>query len=673
MSNVVYRVIVGTKALRVKVFKGLPGAAGASELSDLNDVTITNPQAGNSLAYNGTEWVNTPVAPGSGDVVGAASSVDNNLAAFDGTTGKIIKDSGVSPASFATAAQGSLADTAVQPAAIANFETTTQLNARDTANRNRANHTGTQGAATISDFQTTVSANTDVAANTAARHAAVTVTDSSEIDFTLTGQDITAAIVSGSIAATKLDAGVNASLTAANTAVQPAAIANFETTTQLNARDTANRDRVNHTGTQLANTISDFATTVRGVVLTGLTTASNVIIAATDTVLEAFGKLQAQFTALKGNVLEKDNVTSYTPSADFHPATKKYVDDNSVSGATALDDLTDVTITAPSNGQALRYNGTVWINDTLPTGTGDVAGPASAVNNNFAAFDGTTGKLIKDSGNSAGTFALSSHTHAVGDIVGVATQKLIGRRTTGTGSAEEIGIDGGLEISGNNIRRQALTGDVTAAAGDNATTIANDAVSNAKLANMGANTLKGNNTGSTADPIDLNATQVRTLLNVADGANNYTHPNHSGDVTSVGDGATTIVNDAVTNAKMANMAVNTIKGRISTGTGDPEDLTAANVRTITETETTTQLNTRDTNNRNTDNHTNGTTNKVFTATEQTKLTGIEAGAEVNTINSRVAGEPTGSDQVLNVVSLTEAEYTAGSKISTTFYIITDAV
>ena len=36
--------------------------------------------------------------------------------------------------------------------------------------RDRANHTGTQLANTISNFQTTVSANTDVAANTAARH-----------------------------------------------------------------------------------------------------------------------------------------------------------------------------------------------------------------------------------------------------------------------------------------------------------------------------------------------------------------------------------------------------------------------------------------------------------------------------------------------------------------------
>ncbi len=35
----------------------------------------------------------------------------------------------------------------------------------------------------------------------------------------------------------------------------------------------------------------------------------------------------------------------------------------------------------------------------------------------------------------------------------------------------------------------------------------------------------------------------------------YTHPNHSGDVTSVGDGATTISNNAVTTVKILNEAV----------------------------------------------------------------------------------------------------------------------
>ena len=35
----------------------------------------------------------------------------------------------------------------------------------------------------------------------------------------------------------------------------------------------------------------------------------------------------------------------------------------------------------------------------------------------------------------------------------------------------------------------------------------------------------------------------------------YTHPNHTGDVTSVGDGATTISNNAVTTVKILNEAV----------------------------------------------------------------------------------------------------------------------
>lgn len=55
------------------------------------------------------------------------------------------------------------------------------------------------------------------------------------------------------------------------------------------------------------------------------------------------------------------------------------------------------------------------------------------------------------------------------------------------------------------------------------------------------------------------------------------------DVTATGPGsaAATIANDAVTNAKAANMAQSTIKGRaVSAGTGDPTDLTAAQATAI---------------------------------------------------------------------------------------------
>lgn len=70
----------------------------------------------------------------------------------------------------------------------------------------------------------------------------------------------------------------------------------YETPSQLNTRDTNNRARANHTGNQLASTISDFADTVRSTVLTGLSTATNAVIDATDTVLSALGKLQKQLS-----------------------------------------------------------------------------------------------------------------------------------------------------------------------------------------------------------------------------------------------------------------------------------------------------------------------------------------------------------------------------------------
>lgn len=60
----------------------------------------------------------------------------------------------------------------------------------------------------------------DIALNTADRHEAVSVTDSDEINFTLTGQNITASLVASSIDESKLDASVNSSLDLAESALQ---------------------------------------------------------------------------------------------------------------------------------------------------------------------------------------------------------------------------------------------------------------------------------------------------------------------------------------------------------------------------------------------------------------------------------------------------------------------
>ena len=102
----------------------------------------------------------------------------------------------VLPAGVDHSALGSLNSTSYYHLTQANHadltdgnDTTLHYHATD---RDRANHSGTQTAATISDFDAEVSNNSDVAANTSARHAAVTVTDTTTVDLSLTGQDLSA-------------------------------------------------------------------------------------------------------------------------------------------------------------------------------------------------------------------------------------------------------------------------------------------------------------------------------------------------------------------------------------------------------------------------------------------------------------------------------------------------
>lgn len=75
------------------------GAEATGALTDLSDVDTDKsktPADGDVLTFDGTDWnAETPSGGGSGDVVGPASATDNAIVRYDGTTGKLIQNSGV--------------------------------------------------------------------------------------------------------------------------------------------------------------------------------------------------------------------------------------------------------------------------------------------------------------------------------------------------------------------------------------------------------------------------------------------------------------------------------------------------------------------------------------------------------------------------------------------------
>ena len=113
---------------------------------------------------------------------------------------------------------------------------------------------------------------------------------------------------------------------------------------------------------------------------------------------------------------------------------------------------------------------------------------------------------------------------------------------------------------------------------------------------LATNTVRGgielfNNTDQSVAANSVTSTASRTyglqlnsanqgVINVPWTDTVYSHPNHSGDVTSLGDGTTTIGNDKVTYAKMQNIsATSRLLGRDS-GDGTVEELAPINIRNM---------------------------------------------------------------------------------------------
>ena len=156
-------------------------------------------------------------------------------------------------------------------------------------------------------------------------------------------------------------------------------------------------------------------------------------------------------------------------------------------------------------------------------GSGSAGQVATWVDSNTltGVTQGAGGGLDADllDGQHASAFAASAHTHALTAITPVATDRLLGRDTAGAGACEELTVGGGVEFTGSGgIQRSALTGDVTASAGSGTLTIANDAVTYAKMQNVSAtDKLLGRSTAGAGDVEEIACTAAgRALLDDVD-------------------------------------------------------------------------------------------------------------------------------------------------------------
>jgi trimeric autotransporter adhesin len=201
------------------------------------------------------------------------------------------------------------------------------------------------------------------------------------------------------------------------------------------------------------------------------------------------------------------------------------------------------------------WSGTVWTRLNIPTDLG--AGTGIDISGTTISMEDMPANTIK--GNNTAAAAAPT------DIV-IPANTVLGRR----GAATNI-------VAAQVVTAQIANLNVTTAkiADANVTTakIADANVTNAKLANMDEALIKGRAAAAgTGVPQDLTAAEVRTILNVADGATA-----NPGTVTSIATG-TGLTGGAITGSgtiSMANMAALSVKGNATNAVAAPTDIAAA--------------------------------------------------------------------------------------------------
>lgn len=329
-------------------------------------------------------------------------------------------------------------------------------------------------------------------------------------------------------------------------------------------------DRANHTGTQAASTISDLAAIATSGSASDLGSGTLPAARFDDTAHgnRAGGALHAAATPSVAGFMsagDKTKLDGIAAGANAYTHPNHTGDVTSTGdGATAIaaNAVTNAKLAdMPPNTVKVRAAGTSGDPSDLALGASQLLGRGAT--GDVAPIALGTGLTM--TGATLNATGLGDMLKTVYDPTNISGSAFARENHTGTQSASTI------------------TGLATVATSGSAADLGAGILPAARFNDTAHGTRGGANLHTAATPTNagfMSSADKSKLDGIAAGANAYTHPNHTGDVTSTGDGATTIAANAVNNTKLADMATARIKGRVTAGTGDPEDLTAAEVRTM---------------------------------------------------------------------------------------------
>jgi hypothetical protein len=354
-------------------------------VSGVGNVSIT--VEGNTVVFSGT-------GDGNGDVVGPASATDDAIAVYDGTTGKLIKNS--------SAFVSDITDNAT------NIATVSGVAAQNTI---------------------------DIATNAGDIATVSGVAAQNTIDIATNAGDI--ATVSGVAAQNTIDISTNAS----NIATVSGVAAQNTIDIATNAGDIATVSGVAAQNTIDISTNASNIATVSGVAATAVQNGTS--LGGGEPVFSGKNGTNLEFNSVSGlGIIEVTTVGN----------TILFSGSSSSGEANTSSNLGDgVGLAAPKSGVDLPFytvsglgnvdvslNGNVVEISGIGDGAGDVVGPASATDDAIAVYDGTTGKLIKNS--TAFVSDITDNATNIATVSGVAAQNTIDIATNAGNIATVSGV-----------------------------------------------------------------------------------------------------------------------------------------------------------------------------------------------------------------------------------------